>query len=118
VIAMGSTLFWSLGPAVATNCSRSPTHQKDLVTESLSTTQWRVCDDRFPDNDTQRVLGFIEITKKSEFEVMSLVNGFEWFTYPTLAEAIAHFAHARSTNARLDSELDADFDAVTTPLVE
>lgn len=115
---MGSTLFWSLDPAVATNCSRSPTHQEDLLVESLSTTQWRVCDDRFPERDTQRVLGFIEITKKSEFEVMSLIHGFEWFTYPTLDKAIAHFGHAAAVDAHLDSGHHADFDAVRTPLVE
>ena len=84
----------------------------------MSSNQWRVCDPRRPDNDAQHLLGFIEITKDLEFEVMSLIRGFEWFTYPTLLEASVHFARAAQHESSTDRGGPVFSDAVSIPMVE
>lgn len=115
---MRGTFFGPLGPVVAPRATSSAINFDDLVTEALASTQWRVCDGRLSTRDSHRVLGFIEVTKGLEFEVMSLVDGFEWFTYPTLADATAHFAHARPSDARSNRTFHSAFEAVEVPLVE
>jgi hypothetical protein len=65
---------------------------EEIVTEALSPSAWRVRDARFPEHDASALIGFIE-RKADLYEVMQLGNGFQWFTYPSLAEAVAHFAH-------------------------
>lgn len=114
---MRSTFFGPLVPFVEPRAASSSIRYDDLVTEALGSAQWRVCDGRLPEHDTHRLLGFIEVTKQLDFEVMSLVDGFEWFIYPTLAEATAHFAHA-GAGVRIDEPIRPTFDAVLAPLVE
>lgn len=64
---------------------------KNIDVQILSMSAWRIRDKRFPEHDARALIGFIE--KKADlFEVMQLGQGFQWFSYPTLAEAIAHFA--------------------------
>jgi hypothetical protein len=68
----------------------SPPRAQDVVTEALSPSAWRVRDCRFPEQDGCALIGFIE-KKDDGYEVMQLGNGFQWFTYPSFAEAVAHF---------------------------
>ncbi|MEO6505010.1 MAG: hypothetical protein ABIW36_02480 [Terrimesophilobacter sp.] len=62
----------------------------EIDVRSLSTSAWRVRDTRFPEHDARALIGFIE-EKGEVFEVMQMGRGFQWFTYRTLQEAIAHF---------------------------
>jgi hypothetical protein len=62
----------------------------DVDVQSLSPSAWRIRDSRFPEQDARALIGFIE--KKGEiFEVMQMGRGFQWFSYRTMQEAIAHF---------------------------
>lgn len=71
--------------------SYAPGSRKKIIVEPLSDTQWRVCDTRWPEHDARSLRGYIEKTD-DVFEVMQLDHGFEWFSYVSLDEAIAHFA--------------------------
>lgn len=71
---------------------------KDIAIQSLSASQWRVCDSRWPEHDARSLLGFIE-KKDDLFEVMELDHGFAWFSFASLAQATDHFAHAKPTAA-------------------
>ncbi|GAB3039402.1 hypothetical protein GCM10027052_19440 [Parafrigoribacterium mesophilum] len=63
----------------------------NIDVQSLSPSAWRICDTRFSQHDDARALiGFVE-EKDGVFEVMQMGRGFEWFTYATLEDAIAHF---------------------------
>lgn len=62
----------------------------DIDVRSLSSSAWRIRDTRFPEHDARALIGFIE-AKGEMFEVMQMGRGFQWFTYPTLQDAIAHF---------------------------
>jgi hypothetical protein len=64
---------------------------EDVEVQSLSSSAWRIRDTRFPEHDARALIGFIE-HKGEMFEVMQMGRGFQWFTYSTLQEAIAHFA--------------------------
>lgn len=113
-----STFFGPLGPVVASASGDTAIRLDDLVAEPLTPSQWRVCDNRLPADDANRLLGFIEVTKQLEFEVMSIVDGFEWFTYPTLAEATAHFAQKRWRTTRVEATRDSASEIATMPLIE
>jgi hypothetical protein len=62
----------------------------DIDVQSLSPSAWRIRDVRFPEQDARALIGFIE-AKGEVFEVMQMGRGFQWFTYRTMQEAIAHF---------------------------
>lgn len=62
----------------------------DIDVQALSSEAWRVRDLRFAEHDARALIGFIE-KKEDVFEVMQLGGGFQWFTYPSLSDAIAHF---------------------------
>ncbi|MGO4104668.1 hypothetical protein AB4Y63_11995 [Leifsonia sp. YAF41] len=64
--------------------------ENDILVQSISDSQWRVCDRRFPEHDAHHLLGFIERVV-DRFEVMQVGTGFEWFQFDTLNSAIAHF---------------------------
>jgi hypothetical protein len=67
---------------------------EDIDVQPLSASAWRIRDNRFDQQDARALIGFIE--KKADlFEVMQLGQGFQWFTYPSLDEAIAHFARVK-----------------------
>jgi hypothetical protein len=62
----------------------------DLEVRALSGSEWRVSDRRVSPHDAFSLLGFIE-KKHDVYEVMQLGRGFEFFSFPTFDEAIAHF---------------------------
>ena len=62
---------------------------------AISATQWRVSDPTLSQNDARSLLGFIE-RKGTQFEVMKLSRGFEWFTCDSLAEATALLARPQA----------------------
>jgi hypothetical protein len=64
----------------------------DIEIQSLSPSAWRVRDTRFPESDARALIGFIE-EKGEVFEVMQMGGGFQWFTYQSLQDAVAHFVH-------------------------
>jgi hypothetical protein len=74
---------------------------EDVEIQALSDTQWRVRDTRLPDDDVRGLLGFIEKITKTDtvFEVMALSDGFEWFSFASMHEAVAHLAHYGSKTA-------------------
>ena len=63
----------------------------DIEVQPVAPAAWRVRDSRFPEQDARALIGFIE-QKADAFEVMQLGDGFQWFIYPSLPDAIAHFA--------------------------
>lgn len=68
--------------------------ERDLGLHPLSSSRWRVLDNRLPQSDARRLLGFIE-KKDDRFEVTQLDHGFAWFSFATLGEAIAQFTRER-----------------------
>jgi hypothetical protein len=62
----------------------------DLEIRALSGSEWRVSDRRVSPQDAFSLLGFIE-KKHDVYEVMQLGRGFEFFSFPTFDDAIAHF---------------------------
>ena len=62
---------------------------EDLGLDQVTAHGWRVTDDRLPPRDPFRVLGFIEY-RADLFEVMQIGGGFEWHTFATLQDALAH----------------------------
>lgn len=72
----------------------------EIVVQSLSATQWRVRDKRWPENDARSLVGFIE--RKGElFEVTQLDRGSEWFWFGSLTEATAHFIDVQPEDVTL-----------------
>lgn len=86
---------------------------EDILVRMLSASQWRVLDRRWPEADACSLLGFIE-EKNHQFEVMQLAHGFQWFTYPSLAEALNHFSEPAGRAAGRDLELAPARRAVST----
>jgi len=81
------------GTVFSTNGAISaPLTAQDVEVQALSRTQWRVRDRRLPQVDARGLLGFVEKVEKADttFELMALSHGFEWFTFPSLREAVAH----------------------------
>lgn len=104
---MGTPFFGSDGPARFTHHvprDYSLPAEDDLVIQSLSRSQWRVSDRRYPEHDAIGLLGFIE-EKDDTFELMQLENGFQWFSFSSLAEAIAHFTQAPPQGSLVEPEL-------------
>jgi hypothetical protein len=91
---MVNTFFGPAGPTCTVagghRTLAAPTSE-DILVYPLSTSQWRVHDQRFPETDSCSLLGFIE-EKDQGFETMQLAHGFQWFTFPSLAEALNHFS--------------------------
>lgn len=113
------TTFWGTSaPAATSHLPSSCVGEVQLVVEPLAHSQWRVCDGRWAEHDPQHLLGFIELTEDSEFEVMSLARGFEWFTYPTFDEASAHFICVMHDAAPVSADSHVVFSAATTRLLE
>jgi hypothetical protein len=94
---MESKIFGGQSVSAETPMFSTSPDGENVVVVPLSVSQWRICDTRWPEGDSRQLLGFIETTKDGDFEVMSLVHGFEWYTYASLADAIAHFAYVRRT---------------------
>ena len=91
---MGDAFFGSGGLA----CTVTGTHRtfgaataKDIVVQPLSASGWRVNDRRLPEADACSLRGFIE-EKDQRFEVLQLTHGCQWFTFPSLAEALTQFS--------------------------
>ena len=55
----------------------------------MSTSQWRVSDRRYPEDDASSLPGFIE-EKDDRFQLTQLEHGFQWLYFACLTEAIAH----------------------------
>ena len=68
--------------------------ERDLGLHPLSSSRWRVLDNRLPQSDARRLLGFIEKTD-DRFEVTQLDHGFAWSSFATLGEAVAQFTRGR-----------------------
>jgi hypothetical protein len=62
----------------------------ELEIRAISDSEWRVSDRRVSPQDAFSLLGFIEM-KHGVYEVMQLGRGFEFFSFPTFDDAIAHF---------------------------
>jgi len=94
---MHTTFFGSCGLAVTPvpATSEPGAIAGDLQIQSLSGSQWRVCDRRWSQDDARNLLGFIEKTANGLFEVIHLGDGFQRFSYASLAEATAHFTDAQ-----------------------
>lgn len=107
---MVEAFFGPGGPACTTGADRScgaPTAE-DIVLQQLSDSQWRVVDRRLPDNDACSLLGFIEEKidgKGRRFEVMHLGQGFQWFTFPSLADAVNRFSALADNAAGREPEM-------------
>ncbi len=90
---MVNTFFGSGGPACTVNGAEDtcliPT-EEDILVQPLSASQWRVLDRRLPETDACSLLGFVE-ENNQQFEVMLLRHGFQWFTFPSLSEALHQF---------------------------
>ncbi|MCU1542256.1 MAG: hypothetical protein JWM50_121 [Microbacteriaceae bacterium] len=70
----------------------------DLTIYALSAREWRVSDSALPCHDSLSVLGFIE-QKRGMFEAMLIGHGFEWFSFDTFDQAIAHFVGVPRSDA-------------------
>lgn len=104
---MGTRLFGPGGPAVFPDHIQRdslPRTREDLVVYTLSASQWRISDRRYPEHDASSLLGFIE-EKDGTFELTQLEHGFEWFYFSSLAEAVAHFARATPADSLAEQEL-------------
>lgn len=115
---MGHAAFGTSGFCATSHEANSGSAGETVVVEPMSPGQWKVCNPRLAGSDPRHLLGFIEVTKSLEFEVMSLVQGFEWFTYSTLAQASEHFVHTIPEGGQMTRESSVFFDAVTTPMDE
>jgi hypothetical protein len=71
----------------------SPRRACDVDVQTLSPAAWRVRDTRFSEHDARALIGFVE-RKGEVYEVMQLGSGFQWFRYPSLAQAVMHFRQA------------------------
>ena len=83
----------AMAPAEATAVVAVAEH--DLGVQPISSTSWRVCDNRLPEDDVLRLLGFIE-NKGDCFEVMQLDRGFTWLSFDSFRKAVAQFTRERS----------------------
>jgi hypothetical protein len=107
---MGTTFFGPGGPTRASGQIQgdyTPPSEKDLLVQPLSGSQWRVSDRRYPEYDASSLLGFIE-QKDDTFELTQLERGFQWFYFPSLAEAIAHFTQTPPTDSLAESESESE----------
>jgi hypothetical protein len=66
----------------------------EIVVQPLSATQWRIRDNRWPENDARSLVGFIE-KRGEKFEVAQLDQGGERFWAGSLVEATAQFIDGR-----------------------
>lgn len=64
--------------------------EKDIRLDLVSSTEWRVCDRRYPENDYRAVLGVIARTD-SGYEAVLLAQHTRVYTYRSLAAATASF---------------------------
>ena len=104
---MGATFFGSGGPTrfsdqVQGDCT--PPAEEDLIVQPLSGSQWRVSDRRYFEHDACSLLGFIE-EKDDVFELLQLEHGFQWFSFTSLDEAIAHFTQTPRSGNPAEPEL-------------
>jgi hypothetical protein len=103
---MVDAFFGPGGPAcTATGTDRTcgaPTGE-DILVHFLSASQWRVIDRRVPETDACSLLGFIE-ENNQQFEVMQVRHGFQFFTFPSLAEALNHFSEPANGTASRELE--------------
>lgn len=78
--------------------------EQDLDVHPLSGTSWRVCDNRLPEDNACRLLGFIE-RKGDRFEVTQLDHGFVWLSFDSLDAAVAQFTRERSDEAACEDHV-------------
>lgn len=69
----------------------------DIEVQPLSRDQWRLRDRRISRDDARGLLGFVDKIQPAEktstvFELMTFSDGFEWFSFASLQEAVAHVA--------------------------
>lgn len=81
----------------------------DIEVQPVSGSQWRLRDRRLSGDDNQGLLGFIELTRRGSdsiaaFEVMTLSDGFDFFSFDSLQEAIVHVARKAGRGARSSGE--------------
>lgn len=69
----------------------APDGAREVEVLALSSSQWKICDRRWPEHDARNLIGFVE-KDEGLFEVVEVDRGLERFSFPTLAEATAHFA--------------------------
>jgi hypothetical protein len=94
---MVGAFFGPGGPAcgaIGAHRTRDTPTTEDTFVQPLSASQWRVIDRRWPESDAFSLLGFIEETHQ-EFEVMQLHQGFQRFTFTSLADALNHFSDSK-----------------------
>lgn len=72
---------------------------EEIGLDQVTTHGWRVTDDRLPLRDPFRVLGFIEY-QAERFEVRQIGFGFEWHSFGTLEDALAHIVSTASELAQ------------------
>ena len=64
---------------------------RDIRLDLISVTEWRVCDRRFPEQDSRSILGFIE-RRGFRYEVTSVREPGSVTSYGSLASATSSFS--------------------------
>ena len=67
-----------------------PVSERDIRLDLVSSSEWRVCDRRFPDDDHRAVLGVLARTEDG-YEAVPLEDPTHTHTYLSLAAATASF---------------------------
>jgi hypothetical protein len=114
---MGTTFFGPGGPTRVSghgDGARTPPSAEDLLVQPLSSSQWRVSDRRYPEDDASSLLGFIE-EKDDTFELTQLEHGFQWFYFSCLAEALAHFTQTPPKDTLPESKAESELESSTVP---
>ena len=85
----------------------TPRPEEDLLVQPLSSSQWRVSDRQYPEDDASSLLGFIE-EKDDRFQLTQLEHGFQWFYFACLTEAIAHFTQTPPEDNLAESKSESE----------
>jgi hypothetical protein len=96
---MAQTTFVQTEPVEARTAEREakigPHDEDNMEVQSLpvAAAQWSVRDPQFPADDARGLLGFVEAHDDgSDAKELSLDPGVNWFSFPSLGDAVAHFA--------------------------
>lgn len=90
-----------VGSGNAVTALAAPLTVADIDVQIVSSNQWRLRDRRLHGDDHQGLLGFVEKTYRlastvAVFEVMTLSNGFDFFSFTSLQDAVTHVARKAS----------------------
>jgi len=85
----------------------TPQSVEDLLVQPLSSSQWRVSDRQYPEDDASSLPGFIE-EKDDRFQLTQLEHGLQWFYFACLTEAIAHFTQTPSKDNLAESKSESE----------